>query len=109
VAKKRKDRTRLTGLIEKRQKPKKEGILYRIVRLSSRGPEEADSRLAVIASGFTDGADARCTADNWLRRHCPEASYDEESGCWSLDDHDGWKHWFFIEPTNALNAVRPAA
>jgi hypothetical protein len=88
---------------------KEEGILYRIVRLSSRGAADLESRLAVIASGFPDRADATFTADNWLRRHCPQASYDEDSGCWSLDDHDGWKHWFFIEPGNAASAERSAA
>jgi len=81
--------------------------VYRIVRLSSKESEQQDSRLAVIASGFTDSAAASFTAANWVRRHCPQARYDEETGRWLMEDHDGWMHSFFVEPTVRHRAGGP--
>src|SRR5262249_30727880 len=77
--------------------PGVESSMYRIVRveLGSDGLDRA--RPFTLASGFTDEASARQTAQDWLSRRFADAVYNSAYDCWELRDADGDIHYVIVE------------
>jgi hypothetical protein len=80
--------------------------MYRIIRLSKQPSELSQgSKIAIVASGFTDSSDAALSAANWVKRHIPDAVYDQQTSHWCLDDRDGWHHAIFVEPSGPVHSL----
>jgi hypothetical protein len=77
--------------------------MYRMIRLSQKPSELSQgSKIAIVASGFSDSSDAALTAANWVKRYVPDAIYDQQTSHWCLDDREGWHHAIFVESSGPI-------